>query len=465
MKQVLVFFLLCLFANAYAQENEKKFSAAELLADYDTLHAWIKAIHPKLYANADSVTTEKRWKESRHHFDKPMSSWEFHKAIAPLVHQYNDGHTFVEVDFSEASFKRFKENGGRLFPLPVRLFGDSVVVLTDSTNVVEPGSLIASINGKPIKQIVADVSVLLSGDSKENLNANLSRLFSYLYWLAYKTNGPYTIDFKTPAGAKRVITSAGILVEDYFKRIFPSPLWTLTIHKEESLAVIECTGYNGNLDRIRQKLDSFFTIIRQQSIQNVALDLRRNGGGNSYIGNVFLSYVTTKPFSAVRSKSYRNSWAVQNFPEKDFRKKDLETFKLNAKEENGFLNASYDNDIADAVAKKELLFNGSFYLLTSHRTYSSAHMTALQVKCAKLGTIVGQPTGEMVDLTGEIKDFQLPNTKLPVWIPLAMYTAACPMEQKVGVQPDHSIQPNFEDVINNRDTEVEFIKTLIRRNR
>jgi hypothetical protein len=90
-------------------------------------------------------------------------------------------------------------------------------------------------------------------------------------------------------------------------------------------------------------------------------------------------------------------------------------------------------------------------------------MTALQVKCANLGTIIGQPTGEMVDLTGEINHFVLPNTKLPVWIPLAMYKAACPMKEKVGVQPDHYIKPSLADIMQNRDAEVDYLKQLIRK--
>lgn len=463
MKPVFTTLLLILSLLSSGQSNEVQFNREQLLADYDSLHAWIKSVHPKLYANADSVITETRWKEVRRTIDRSMSQWEFHKTVAPLVHQYNDAHTYVEINFQEASFENFRKDSGLLFPVPVKFFGDSLITLQDSSTMIEPGSLITRINGRPVKTLLPDVRSLMSGDNKENLNANCSRLFGFLYWLAYKENGPYEVEYQTTEKVKKKVTLKGMLVEDYYKRIFPTPLWTMKIHPDKSLAVIECSNYSGNLDRIRQKLDSFFAIVKQQNIQHVALDLRRNGGGNSYIGDVFLSYITTRSFAAVQSKSYRNSWAVQNFPETDFRKKELDAFKLNAQFSNGYLTTAYQMNGSDAVAKPELIFNGKFYLLTSPRTYSSAHITALQVKCAKLGTIIGQPTGEMVDLTGEIKDFVLPNTRLPVWIPLAMYKAACPMEQKIGVQPDHYIQPTVNDIIQGRDAELDYLKQLITR--
>ena len=57
-------------------------------------------------------------------------------------------------------------------------------------------------------------------------------------------------------------------------------------------------------------------------------------------------------------------------------------------------------------------FDGKFYLITSPATYSSAHMTALAVKCYQIGTILGEPTGERINLTGESIGFELPNTKI-----------------------------------------------------
>ncbi len=85
-----LFLLLCISVgiNALAKtgEAEKKFSVQQLLTDFDSLHALIKSVHPKLYANAHSIATEKAWKAGRNKINRPLSKWEFHKAVAPLVH-------------------------------------------------------------------------------------------------------------------------------------------------------------------------------------------------------------------------------------------------------------------------------------------------------------------------------------------------------------------------------------------
>jgi hypothetical protein len=462
MKYLFTGLYLVFLINASAQtEGEEKLSVAELLADYDSLHAVIKTVHPKLYANADSIITEKAWKTGRYRINHPMSKWEFHKAVAPLVHQYNDGHTYVDIDFGSKELEAFKTRGGRLFPVPVMISGDKLITINDTVDGITPGSTITAINGVPVEKIVTETQAMMSGDYAENLQANCARLFSYLLWFYYKWDGAFEVSYADGKSIRKKKSVDGIPVDDYFKKLFPSPLWTMKIHPGERLAVIECTGYSGNTDRIKQKLDSFFTIIKEQAIQHVALDLRRNGGGNSYIGNIFLSYITKKPFAAIQTKSYRNSQYLQNFPDSDWRKKDLDAFRASATEKNGFLSASYTADNPPSLSKPELFFNGRFYLLTSYRTYSSAHMTALQVKCSGIGKIIGQPTGEQVDLTGEIKDFILPNTKLSVWVPMAMYTPACKMERKLGVQPDFFVRPTMNDIKNSRDAEVEFLKKRI----
>jgi hypothetical protein len=290
MKALFLFLAVAIGMGVCAQTNEeeKKFGIEQLLTDFDSLHSLIKSVHPKLYANADSAATEKAWKASRDKIDRPLSKWEFHKTVAPLVHQYNDGHTYVDIDFSSKEFEAFKERGGKMFPVPVTIRGNRLITVSDTVNSIAPGSTITAINGIPVKEIVAAVQTIISGDYAENLQANCARLFSYLLWVYYKWDGGFQISYTDHKGIKRKKSVEGIAADDYFKRLFPSPLWNMKLYPEESLAVIECTGYSGNIDRIKQKLDSFFNAIKELNIRHVALDLRRNGGGNSYIGDVFI---------------------------------------------------------------------------------------------------------------------------------------------------------------------------------
>jgi hypothetical protein len=465
MKKVITgFIVLFSLGSVSAQTNSLLFSAEQLRADIDTLHSWVLSSHPKLHSNADSVATEKKWQQVRNELKDNMSRSAFMKVLAPLLAQYNDGHTFVETDFESPELTAFKANGGRFLSYEVTIQENEVWVKKDHDTLaqVKPGSRILSINSKPINEIIKELYSAMSGDYKANRLASVSRLFGFLLWNQYGWSAPYSIQLKEPDGTVRSIRSAAVSVDDYLKNLFPSPLWTMDIFPEEKLAVIECRSYSGNIERIREKLDSFFTIIKQKNIRHVALDLRRNGGGNSMIGTLFLSYLTQKPLLSVNSKSFRESRRLHALPADFWLKKQFDNALKTWKREGEFLTTYFESDNPLPLAKPELFFNGDFYLLTSARTYSSAHMTAMQVKCSKLGVIIGQPTGEQIDLTGEILNSKLPHTNILVYIPTAMFTSSCKWNEKMGVQPDNVVAFDPKHLVAEVDTELAFLKQLIK---
>ena len=463
-KVIPVFICLLSFGRLSAQSANVIFTKEELVADLDTLHSWLISSHPKLYSNADSVATEKKWQQARSELKESMSRPAFMKVLAPLLAQYNDGHTFVETDFESPELNTFKADGGRFLSYDVLIQENEVWVKKDHDTVlqVKPGSRILSINDKPIQEIITELYNAMSGDYKANRLASVSRLFGFLLWNQYGWSAPHSIQLKEPDGTVRNIKSSAVSVNDYLKNLFPSPLWTMELHPAESLAIIECRSYSGNMDRIREKLDSFFTIIKQKNIKHVALDLRRNGGGNSMIGNLFLSYLTQKSLVSVNSKSFRESQRLHALPADFWLKKQFDNALKTWKRDGEFLTNYFESDNPPLLRKPELFFQGQFYLLTSARTYSSAHMTAMQVKCSELGTIIGQPTGEQIDLTGEILNSKLPLTKINVYIPTAMFTASCRWDAKMGVQPDYIVSFQSKDLMNNVDTEVAYLKQLLK---
>lgn len=42
--------------------------------------------------------------------------------------------------------------------------------------------------------------------------------------------------------------------------------------------------------------DSMFTTLKLNNINNLIIDVRENGGGNSKVGDIILGYISDKPF-------------------------------------------------------------------------------------------------------------------------------------------------------------------------
>ena len=58
-------------------------------------------------------------------------------------------------------------------------------------------------------------------------------------------------------------------------------------------------------DSEKKAIDGIFQDIKKKGVRKLLIDLRRNGGGNSNIGEFILSYLTTKrirPFSKMQIK-------------------------------------------------------------------------------------------------------------------------------------------------------------------
>ena len=71
--------------------------------------------------------------------------------------------------------------------------------------------------------------------------------------------------------------------------------------------------------------------------------------------------------------------------------------------------------VVDNPQKPET-FNGDLYVLTDTFTYSAAMDFAMLIGDNDLGTLVGEPSGNLPDSYGDILFFQMPNSDLVVRI-------------------------------------------------
>jgi hypothetical protein len=465
--------LLCFVLNfvsflSWSQKDTtsyKIFSAAQLRQDLDSMYLQLQWNHPQLFAHYKKEDADAAFHKARRSINRPMNRLEFIRIASPFVSLFRDGHTFIDVDFENEDLQQYTKGGGKLFPLGVYIINKRLYAgRTDlATTKIQTGDEIFALNGVQVEKIIQQLKGLWSADGEQNAIATAQRLFAYSLWVAYNWGNETVIDYVQNGVKKREVLN-GIGKEDFLKLTFNigGVVRQLHLHTEYSLAVVEINSY-GNVERTNRFIDSCFRVIKEKGIKNVALDLRKNGGGNSYIGDYFLAHLNKKPYSVVRAKKWHISPMVQQLKPDHWLSKMLERDRRTYTQNGPFLESPVFLPQAGATLNDSALFvEARLFLFTSPRTYSSAHMTALGVKCGELGTIIGQPTGERLDLTGEILAYKAPNSGISIVIPVAAYKSGCGDGAQVGVQPDHLVTTTIEDIRKGIDPELEFLKNKLR---
>lgn len=443
----------------------QQFPATQLQQDLDSLYLQLQGNHPSLFAYYKKADADAAFAQLKKAITRPMNRIEFIRLLSPFIALFRDGHTSVDVDFESKEMKLYTQGGGRFFPLgTVVIKGRLYAARTNLTGTnIRNGDEIIALNGVKAATVVERLKQMWSADGEPNAIATAQRLFSYSVWVMYGWGNLVTVEYLQDGVVKKEVLQ-GLDREDFLKLTFNSgnPVRQLHLYPAYSLAVVEINSY-GNVEKTNSFIDSCFAVIKEKGVKHVALDLRKNGGGNSSIGDYFIAHLSRKPYNTISSKTWHLSPMVVQLKEDHWMKRSIEYNRSTYTQQGNFLMSPQFTAQRGAALKDSSLFvDASLYLFTSPRTYSSAHMTAMAVKCGGLGTIIGQPTGERLNLTGEILSYPAPNSGVKIVIPIALYKTACGDGEQVGVQPDHLVETTIDDFRTGRDPELAFLQNLIR---
>ncbi|RYZ23098.1 MAG: hypothetical protein EOO16_06515 [Chitinophagaceae bacterium] len=442
-------------------DSTQRFAPGALRADLDSLYAALRDNHPALYAQWPKADADRAFQRLRAQVQAPMTRLEFYRLTMPFVSHFRDGHTYLELDLESPDMAAYEKAGGRYFPLRVAIIGERLFT-REAAGGAAAGTEIRGINGKASGKIIRELVADFPADGAENARASVERLFGWMLWLRYGWGTRNRLELATASG-KRNLELPGVDHDRMFANFFPNgPTRELELHPEVSLGVVHIRNYHQTA-KSKQFIDSCFRVLRASGIRNVALDLRLNGGGDSEIGTYFLRHITTKPQVMTRSKSWRLGPLVTALPATHWMARTIEGQRRTFTLAGEFLTSPPFEPEPLPALPDSLFLNARLFVLTSPRTFSSAHMTALAVKCSGMGTLIGQPTGERLDLTGEVLDYQLPHTRIGLSIPAAQYRSACGKGSQVGVQPDIVVNPTAADLQAGRDAAMEKLKAEIRK--
>lgn len=446
--KLLIAAIILSISSVFGQPNTElpHYSAQQLRNDIDTLVSNIEEIHINpyyKYPKEKFYTDIQKIKES---MTQPMTQSEFFCLLAPIISKLEDGHTSLHIPY-----QNFKDSNPILFPYNLKLSLNKPFITTKKSmqNKLQEGTEILSINGLDSKSIVDKLLVICPGESKKFRLVYAEHFLNFYLQEYLKLKSPYKVIYgSTPSSAKQVTVIEGITLNSLNKVLNNNstdisdnkPIrYTLKIDKPTNIATINFRSFS-DLENFKTFMDSSFKVIHENKIENLIIDITKNGGGNSEIGDEFFQYISPVPFDMydkVLQKINR------------FHKAEIETYYDKNKDDTAAFNAfmsipngtikTYSDTTTTALRENPLRFHGKIYLLTSTYTFSSAADFATAFKHYKMGTIVGEETGGWMVCYGDVLSSDLPNSKLNFGCSYKLF-------YNIGAKDDdfHGVIPDIE---------------------
>ncbi len=425
-----IFFLSLILVTLKGKEL---YTRGELSADLDSLYVGVEEIHPHMFYTISREEFEEKLNGVRQRLKEEMTIFEFYILIAPLIAGLGDGHTSVSFPFNSLSSEAL------LFPYAVKVdYEDTTVVITHSLtgkdDTIPPDSQIISINGVDIKEITGEMLNMISGEKISFRAAMLNQMFRYLLYAIFG-EPLYTIHYRSEQTVDQQKVS-GITYKEVYRFLQElqekdkEPDYSFTIDKDKKIAVIDFNRFH-DLARFETFLDSVFTNIQEQQINDLIIDIRQNPGGSSLLGDEFFQYIAAVPFQQFGRVVIKTSDRQVEFHKERFQR-EFHDYSLGIKE--------YEIDELHELRDNPLRFQGNTYLLTSNFSFSSASSFAWAFQYFDMGTIAGEETGGLAVSFGDTIIQSLPYTGLHIAVShKEFYHYGATDENRHGTIPDYEV--------------------------
>lgn len=434
-------------------EIGKEYSPEELLEDLDYLFTTLEEIHPDLFAftSREKVYAEKaKVKES---LTEPIDRQEFYRRTAPIVTMLGDGHTGLYFPFEEWTY--YRDRGGKVFPLNIAIDQERITVeesyLTEEVE-IPSGAEVLALNGIDSGTIRDSLLQYVSGERIRFRESRIRSGFARYLWGIYDFGDDFEVEILCPESGETAVYSLKGITADSLKPISSDheQPYTFEILSGTTTGYMDFRSFR-DLDRFQKFLKETFALISENGVKDLIIDVRRNLGGNSALGDVLLEYLSSEPFTQYKEIAIRISPQIINY---------YQSWKIIQEQSVG---STYRVKIDENIpGENELRFDGNVYLLISSDTYSSASGFSSAVKYYGIGTLIGEETGGLVKSFGDVYTFRLPNSRLSAGVSHKLFIKPVADENlKGGITPHHEVSQSAEDTAAGRDTVLEYTLKLI----
>lgn len=434
--------------------SPRDFSRDDVIDDIDYAIRIMEDVHPNLYHNLSKDAFYLKADSIKQTLPEKITDAEAFKILRSTFSMIRDGHTGGGWNF-------FSNRGAgmlkRTLPYRIEIRNERLFVTKNYNykNKIPIGSEIIRINEIPAYQCLQEVSKLISYEIIPFRNSMLETPMFWSLWNDFKS---FELSYIAPESksVNTIKASGGIISKlMFFQDNKPNKIDYSYKSLSSDIGYLEFNSFR-NLNKFKIFLDSTFKVIQSNNIEDLIIDIRKNGGGNSTLGDELMQYISANDFRMFDSCLIKISDELNKknyFDGMDSKKRVI----------GSVYNAS--DSSKTKLRENPLRFNGQSYLLVSGNTFSSATDFASSFQCYQVGKIIGTESGGLTACFGDVYSFILPNTKFDMGVSYKKFYNACGIDNKRGVIPDFIIENSFDDNQKGIDKVMEFTINLIKDNK
>ncbi len=430
-------------------QDKPEFSSHSVKEDFDYLYQSIQLTHYNLFAFQAKKKYDSLYDQLR--ISLPADSLTLLQTVTHyqrLVSFANTGH--CEIDYPARSYIDYAYAGGTVFPLELAFENDRAFIRKNfsSDPQIAVGDELLAIGDMTIKEILQQLYPLVSAERSYFKNAKVE--FTSFPRLLFQLNGrkdSWTIQVRNKKSRISKTEIKAVSVIDYETKRngeVVNPQKKLKFYG--NIAYLNA-GQFGSNDAdgemvFKKYIDSSFSVIKQQKVKYLIIDLRNNPGGHNAYSDYLISYFAHKPFKWYAEFSVKTSKILK------------EQILLQADTTDDYSRAilsntdgkvfRYDFPVYNPIESSKR-FEGKVYVLINRQTYSMAAVSAALIQDNKFGKIVGEETGDVPTLYASQFSYKLPQTGIVVKVPKSYIIRVNGSKRLEGVKPDIYIQDHLID--------------------
>jgi hypothetical protein len=491
--------LFILFASMALGQNLNQLApikSAELEMDATVLRRAYEALLPGLYRYSSKAEMDARFETLQKNFSRDMSLRDAYLAFSVFAAQVKCGHTYPNFFNQKREIAAVLFEGRDRVPFYFRWLDRKMIVTKDFTpdHQLPRGTEVLSINGTPVRAVLDRLMTIAradgSNDAKRVAYLEVTGDSKYEAFDVYfpmffpQKTGAMQLLAQRPGEAKPKTLEVEALT--FEQRIAPIKQretgrkggnevvfeWKYLDHGTAYLRMPTWALYDSKWDW-KTWLNAHLDETTEKNSPAFVVDLRGNEGGND-IGDEILKRLVG---SDLRVSAYRRLVRYRQTPAEldpyldtwDPTFKNWGTAAAELKQPwptappvQYFALAKYDDDAGGNVIRPEgKPFHGKFYVFIDANNSSATFQFAQIVQQNKLGTLIGKPTGgSQRGINGGAFFFlRLPNTQIEMDLPLIGSFPASP-QPDAGLTPDILVTPTLQEIIAERDVEMEIVNAL-----